>query len=173
MRSSAQHFREIINYLLPFWNKNTDPGMSKQTGLASALQYLAQTSHRRSLIVIFSDMLGGESDSEESKSATWSALQQLKFQKNEIILFHVRHAPDEALFNFPSRPFRFEDLETGERIILNPAEIRTEYINRVAAFEKEIKTRCLKNKIDFYPIDVSKDFHQVLLPFYVKRMRML
>jgi hypothetical protein len=38
--------------------------------------------------------------------------------------------------------------------------------------DKLIKDRCLQYNIDFYPIDVSGDFNQVLLPFYLKRMKL-
>lgn len=174
IRSSGQHFREIINKLQPYWDRTATPTPDSRSAIFSALQYLAQTTHRRSLVLVFSDMLNSGSDADDhDRKVLWSALQQLRFQKNEVILFHIRHEPDEALLNFPSRPFRFEDLETGEKLILNPAEIREEYRERTAQFEKEIKTRCMQYKIDFYPIDVSRDFHQVLLPFYVKRMKMI
>jgi hypothetical protein len=111
-------------------------------------------------------------DSQDNSSAIWAALQQLRFQKNEIILFHISHAPEENELNFPSRPFRFEDMETGEKLIVNPAEIRDIYKQKSDAFQKELREKCMQYRIDFHPIDVSKDLHQVLLPFYVKRMRM-
>jgi uncharacterized protein (DUF58 family) len=173
MRSSGQHFRELLHQLHPYWQpENTTE--RRGSGIYNALQYLAQTTHRRSLVVVFSDMLNtGDGGNDIEQKTLWSALQQLRFQKNEVILFHIRHEPEEALLDFPSRPMRFEDLESGEKMILNPAEIREEYKLRMQEFEKQIRTRCMQYKIDFYPVDVSRDFHQVLLPFYVKRMRMV
>jgi uncharacterized protein (DUF58 family) len=172
LRSSGHHYREMLRQLQPFWDNKTqpEPGESR---VVDALQFLAQTIQKRSLVVLFSDMFDSarESDSDTGK-AMWNALQQLRFQKHEVILFHIQHAPEEQLLDFPSRPFRFEDIETGEKIVLNPAEIKEEYQKRTALFEKELRTKCLQYKIDFYPIDVSRDFHQVLLPFYSKRMRM-
>lgn len=171
IRSSNTHFRELLNKLQPFWKKNQTPPEKSRSSLASALEYLAQITHRRSLVIVFSDMLDTSATGTEDKSV-WNAIQQLRFQKNEVILFHVRHEPDEKLFDFPSRPFRFEDLETGEQMILNPAEIRQNYIAGMAAFEKRMIEKCHQYKIDFDPVDVSRDFHQVLLPFYMKRMKM-
>ncbi|MBS3915469.1 MAG: DUF58 domain-containing protein [Bacteroidetes bacterium] len=172
LKSNSAHYREILRKLQPFWDNSTNPekGESEVTG---ALQYLAQTIQKRSLVVIFSDMfdVAMEGDPERNK-AMWNALQQLRFQKNEVILFHIQHAPEELKLNFPSRPFRFEDIETGEKLILNPAEIKEEYSRKTEAFVTQMRTKCLQYKIDFYPIDVSLYFHQVLLPFYVKRMRM-
>lgn len=168
MRSSPQHFRMILSKLQQFWEALAPAAQTESSKISEALEYIAATSNRRSLIVIFSDML----DSENHSDAVWAALQQLRFQKNEIILFHIAHSPEESELNFPSRPFRFEDIETGEKLIVNPAEIRDAYRVKSEAFQKEIREKCMQYRIDFHPIDVSKDLHQVLLPFYVKRMRM-
>lgn len=168
MRSSPQHFRLILSKLQHLWEATTNESTAQSSHVSEALQYIASTSQRRSLIVILTDML----DSQDNSSAIWAALQQLRFQKNEIILFHISHAPEENELNFPSRPFRFEDMETGEKLIVNPAEIRDIYKQKSDAFQKELREKCMQYRIDFHPIDVSKDLHQVLLPFYVKRMRM-
>lgn len=172
MRSSGQHYREMLSWLQPLWEVNATPAVTGESRIQNALQYLAQTTHRRSLIVVFTDMMDTDSAENGPQTELWNALQQLRFQKNEVILFHVRHKPEETLLEFPSRPMRFQDMESGEQIVLNPAEIREEYMGKMEAFEKEIKTRCMQYKIDFYPIDVSRDLHQVLLPFFMKRMKM-
>lgn len=172
MRSNGQHFREILNKLQRYWEPTNSLPEHGQSDVTEALQFIAQTTNRRSLVVIFSDMFDSDL-SEAGNKKLWNTLQQLRFQKNEVILFHVQHKPEESLLNFPSRPFRFEDMETGEKLVMNPAEIKEEYQLRVANFEKEMRNKCMQYKIDFYPIDVSKEFHQVLLPFYIKRMRMV
>lgn len=172
LKSNATHYREILSKLQPYWDNSTAPSHGK-SNVTQALQYLAQTIQKRSLVVIFSDMFDSETaDDSEKNKLLWGALQQLRFQKNEVILFHIQHHPEEVNLNFPNRPFRFEDIETGEKLILNPSEIREEYSRRTSAFIQQLRTRCLQYKIDFYPIDVSRDFHQVLLPFYAKRMKM-
>ncbi len=168
LRSNPSHFNEILRILQPLWNQEELPSKSSNTSVGKTLQFIAQTTHRRSLIVVFSDMFDGS----ENEKEIWQALQQLRFMKHEVVLFHVRHAPEEIDLDFPNRPMRFVDLESGEKLLLNPAEIRDYYTQKVASFDHELKTRCMQYKIDFYPVDVSKDFHQVLLPFYVKRMRM-
>jgi hypothetical protein len=119
-------------------------------------------------VVIFSDMFENLADDEN----IWKAIQQIKFAKNEIILFHVQHAPQEVQFSFDNKPTRFIDTETGENILLNPAAIKDAYLSQISDMDKLIKDRCLQYNIDFYPIDVSGDFNQVLLPFYLKRMKL-
>ncbi len=169
MRSNPSHFNEILRNLQPLWDNLALPQIRNKTNVGNVLKYIAQTTHRRSLIVVFSDMF----DSSENDAEIWQALQQLRFNKHEVILFHVRHAPEETALDFPNRPMRFVDLESGEKLMLNPAEIRDYYTDKINAFDKELKTRCMQYKIDFYSVDVSQDFHQVLMPFYVKRMRMV
>ncbi|MBL7811277.1 MAG: DUF58 domain-containing protein [Bacteroidetes bacterium] len=168
MRSSPRHFDEVIQKLQPVWDGSLPMPAASETRLAPTLEYLAQTTHRRSLIVLFSDMF----DSGEDETALWRALQHLRYGRNEVILFHIRHNPDEVDFAFDNRPYRFVDLESGEKLLVNPAELREYYNQRVADLDERIRTKCLQYRIDFYPIDVSRDFQQVLMPFYAKRMRM-
>ena len=117
---------------------------------------------------MFTDMFENQADDQK----IWNAIQQIKFAKSEIILFHVQHAPQELQFDFDNKPTRFIDTETGEQALLNPAEIKDSYTAQISSMEKRIKERCLQYGIDFYPIDVSREFSQVLLPFYLKRMKM-
>lgn len=171
VRSSGTHFRELMLKLQPYWDNQIKMPDRSGSYLCNALEYLAQTTHRRSLVVVFSDFMDTSADA-VGEQKLWSAIQQMRFQKNEVILFHVRHEPDEKMLDFPARPFRFEDLETGEQIVLNPAEIKQQFRAGVEAFEKKMIEKCHQYRVDFYPVDVSKDFHQILMPFYVKRMKM-
>jgi len=167
-RSSRTHLHEIISNLQPLWDLKKAPAQVENTQIANSLEQIALTQHRRSLIVIFSDMFENDLDD----TAIWQAIQHLKYAKNEIIIFHVQHAPQELQFDFDNRPTRFIDTESGEQVLLNPAEIKTAYLQQISALDKKIKDRCLQYNIDFYPIDASKDFGQVLMPFYLKRMKM-
>lgn len=167
-RSSRAHLQEILQTLQPYWDLKKAPERPENTQIAHCLEQIAITQHRRSLVVIFTDMFENQADDEK----IWNAIQQIKFAKNEIILFHVQHAPQELQFEFDNKPTRFIDTETGEQVLLNPAEIKDAYLAQISSMEKRIKERCLQYSIDFYPIDVSREFDQVLLPFYLKRMKM-
>ncbi len=167
-RSSRAHLQEILHELQGYWDVKKEPQTSINTHIGYCLEQIALTQHRRSLVVIFSDMFENLADDEN----IWKAIQQIKFAKNEIILFHVQHAPQEVQFSFDNKPTRFIDTETGENILLNPAAIKDAYLSQISDMDKLIKDRCLQYNIDFYPIDVSGDFNQVLLPFYLKRMKL-
>lgn len=167
-RSSRAHLQDVLHTLQPLWDVKSAPTQPETTRIAHCLEQIALTQHRRSLVVIFSDMFENNADD----VAIWQAIQHLKHAKNEIIIFHVQHAPQELQFDFDNKPTRFIDAETGEQVSLNPAEVKSAYVRQIAAMDQKIKNRCLQYNIDFYPIDASKDFGQVLLPFYLKRMKM-
>lgn len=169
LRSSSTHLHECMRLLQNFWDIKKGQNESSSSDIAGALEYIASTSHRRSLIVVFSDMFQNDMGNEH----IWKALQHLRFQKNEVILFHVRHEPEENALQFEDRPMKFVDVESGETLLLNPAEVRDVFRERTAKLDADIKQKCLQYKIDFYPIDVSRDLHQALLPFYLKRLKML
>ena len=95
-----------------------------------------------------------------------------KHNKHEVILFHVLDRATETQFDFDNRPYEFIDLETGEKIRLLSHEVRENYIRQMDTYENELKLRSLQNKIDFMPVDIQKDFSQVLQSFLIRRSKM-
>ena len=49
-----------------------------------------------------------------------NALQHLRYNKHEVILFHVCDKDKEIELNFDNSPRRFIDMETGEQIKATP-----------------------------------------------------
>jgi hypothetical protein len=91
------------------------PQLNKATSAAKSLHQIADSIHKRSMVIIFSDML--ENSAEED---IFRALQHLKHNKHEVVLFHVLDHEKELEFNFDNRPYMFIDMETDERIKLRP-----------------------------------------------------
>lgn len=139
-----------------------------QTNVANVLHEMAEKISRRSLVIIFSDMF----DSAESSDELFKALQHLKHNRHEVIVFHVMDKETELDFNFEDRLMEFIDLESGEKIKLNPADIKTQYYADSEAFLKELKMRCNQYKIDFIEVDVKSDFHVILQTYLIKRGKM-
>ena len=120
--------------------------------MAKVLDELAEKIHRRSLVVIFSDMF----DSAENADNLFKALQHLKHNKHEVIVFHVMDNQTELFFEFEDRPMEFIDLESGERLKLNPGDVKENYKTEADRFHKALKMRCNQYKIDFIEADVRK-----------------
>ena len=138
----------------------------RTTDVASVIHTIAQQIPKRSLVILFSDMLGrGEAE----QTAALAALQHLRHQQHEVLLFHILDRATEADFDFAERPYIFEDLETGQEIKLQPSQVREQYRAAMSRFEQELALRCGQYKIDFVPVDVREPFEKVLYAYLVKR----
>lgn len=144
------------------------PQQNKGSNIAKVLHELSESIHKRSMVMVFTDMLDSTVDLDE----LFSALQHLRFNKHEVILFHVSDKKLEAEFDFSNRPYVFVDMETGERMKLQPQAFKKQYLEAWDNFKKELVTRCMQYKIDFVEAEVGTDFAQVLLPFIMKRAKL-
>ena len=140
----------------------------RKTFAVEALHQIAEAIHKRSLVIIFSDMLDNGAHSEQ----LFSALQHLRHNKHEVILFHVVDKAKELDFDFENRPYRFIDLETGEQLKLSPNQVKENYIKAISSYRKELKLRCGQYRIDLVEADVNQGFEQVLMPYLLKRTSM-
>lgn len=141
----------------------------RKTSAASALHEIAENIHKRSLVVIFSDMLeNAGSDSKE----LFNALQHLKYNKHEVILFHVTDKSKELDFDFENRPYQFIDVETGEQVKVHSNQVKDVYVKAMADYKKDLMLKCAQYRIDFVEADINNGFKQVLMPYLVKREKM-
>lgn len=167
-RSTTTHsqliFSELEKLLLPLAKDRT-----KRSSGAQALHEIADKLKRRSLVILFSDMI---ENSEKNQDDLWNALQHLKHNKHEVILFHVTDKKKELDFDFENRPYRFIDMETGEELKLNPLEVREAYQKSMRKFEHDLKLKCGQYSIDLVQADISNGFDQVLLPYLLKRKKL-
>jgi uncharacterized protein (DUF58 family) len=141
----------------------------RKSNIAASLHQIAEMIHKRSLVIIFSDMLQNMGNDSE----LFAALQHLKYNKHEVILFHVEDKKTEIDFDFKNRPYLFVDSETNERLKLFPSQIKDQYIKSVNEYKHTLKLKCAQYKIDLIEAEVSTDFSQILLPFLVKRNKLL
>jgi uncharacterized protein (DUF58 family) len=167
IKSNFGH-KKYIFQLLEGLLKPRDKENKQQTDIAPLLHQLAEQVHRRSLIIIFTDLLSSQNDEKE----IISSLQHLKHSKHEVILFHVNDKNKEIDFEYTNRPHRFIDMETNEEIKLNPQEIRQAYKSAIEQKIQNIKTSCDKIRIDFVESDINQGFDQILLPYIIKRTKM-
>ena len=168
VKSSSLHhkmlYHELEKMIQPY-----DVKIHKKTSAIEALHQISKAIHKRSLVIIFSDMMDSQANSEE----LFSALQHLKHNKHEVILFHVVDKQKELDFDFDNRPYRFIDMETGEEIKLHPNEIKDTYKASMADYKKELMLKCGQFKIDFVEADINEGFEQVLMPYLLKRTKMM
>ena len=165
-RSSSVHqklmFHELEGLLV-----NIDRPM-KKTFASTAIHQIAENISKRSLVIIFSDMM----DHAENTEDMFSAMQHLKHNKHEVILFHVIDKKHEIDFQFENRPYLFVDVETGEKVKVHTNEVKDNYIQSMAKYRQELILRCGQYRIDFVEADINEGFRQILLPYLIKRERL-
>lgn len=164
-KSSTKHYRLMLTHLDRLIH---DKEEKKVTSTAQVLHEVADSIHKRSMVMIFSDML----DQSDDQSELFAALQHLKHAKHEVILFHVVDKKREMEFEFENRPYLFVDMESGEEVRLQSNQVKELYAEKVQKYMHDIKMKCLQYKIDFVEADINKGFHQVLQQYLVKRTKM-
>lgn len=166
-RTNIAHHKNLLleleSLVKPF-NKD----LKESSSAVEALHEITERINQRSLVILFSDLL----DIQENFQDFFSALQHLKYNKHEVIVFHVVDRSLELNFEFDARLHKFVDLETGEELKVNPLELKEDYVNQMSSFEQELKIRCSQYKIDFVPVDCTKGFESVLLSYLIKRKKL-
>jgi uncharacterized protein (DUF58 family) len=167
-KSSMVHHKMLYHHLEGLLHSYKDAD-KRTTNAARALHEVADQLHRRSLVIIFSDMF----DSAGDIDLLFGALQHLRHNKHEVVLFHVADKQHELDFEFGNRPYTFIDMETGDRIKLNPAQIKEQYQKQMAEFWRELKLKCGQYRVDLVEADIKNGFDQVLLQYLIKRQKMI
>lgn len=141
----------------------------KKTFSVDALHQIAENIQKRSLVILFSDMLD---NSDKDLEELFSALQHLKYNKHEVILFHISEPITELNLNFDNKPIRFIDAETNEEVKLNPVEVKNEFSAASKAHFEKLKLKCLQYKIDLVEVNINDGFDKILTSYLLKRQKM-
>jgi len=147
------------------------PKLNVQTNLALALHQIAELIHKRSLVIVFSDMMQTEHD-EDKIAALFSALQHLKFNKHEVVIFNVTDKDKEVYFNFANRPYQFVDMETGAILKAHASKVKQAYLEEMNDYRHKLMLKCAQYKIDLVDADIKEGFDQVLQGYLIKRQKM-
>ncbi len=166
VKSTSSHIHKLMLLLEGLLQEQTTP---RKTSVARVLHQIAEKIHKRSLVVIFSDMF----DDQEEIEALFSALQHLKHNRHEVLLFHVTDHATELNFDFAERPYEFVDVESGSRLKLQPSQVREAYRKQMVDYYHALKIKCGQAKIDLVEADINQGFHQVLRSYLIKRAGML
>jgi uncharacterized protein (DUF58 family) len=164
-RSTQVHRKLLLTYLEKVLKEEPK---NKSTSAAASLHEIAENIHKRSLVIVFSDMM----DNAEKQDEMFSALQHLKYNNHEVILFHVVDKSSEIDFKFDNRPYEFVDLETGEKLKLQPNQVKEFYVSKMQEYYQQLKLKCAQYKIDLVEADVQQPYKQVLLPYLMKRTKL-
>jgi uncharacterized protein (DUF58 family) len=147
------------------------PKINSQTNLAIALHQIAELIHKRSLVVVFSDMLQTVHD-QDKISALFSSLQHLKFNKHEVVIFNVTDKSKEVNFDFANRPYQFIDMETGAVLKVHTSKVKAAYVAQMSNYRQNLILKCAQYKIDMVDADINEGFEHILQAYLIKRQKM-
>ncbi len=139
------------------------------TSITKSLHEIAEKIHTRSLVIIFSDMV----ENAENVDKIFDALQHLRYNKHEVILFHVSDHDTEINFDFDNRPYLFIDVESGEELKLHANAIKEKYKESMKSYLEKIQNRCHQEKIDLILANSEKGFNEILSSYLIRRQKML
>ena len=166
VKSTHSHLHKMLILLEQLLQ--TQAKEKKKTSIPEVLHQIANKIHKRSLVIIFSDMF----DNYEQVQEIINGLHHLKYNNHEVLLFHVTDRKTEIEFEFEDRPYNFIDLETKEELKLHPSQIKEIYVEKVNAYFQDLAIKCGQFKIDFINADISDDFDKVLSAYMIKRSKM-
>jgi len=168
-KSSEAHLRHIYGQLELVLKGASESKEKRRTASSRVLHEVAERLHRRSLVVVITDLF----ENVQQQDDLLSSLKHFKHKHHEVVLFHVLERRSERELDFPDQRFVFEDLETGGRLDLIPAQIRAEYQKKVAEYTDRFKRVCRENKIGYEEVDTEGDFELGLLAYLNKRRKLL
>lgn len=169
IKSTTSHLFYLYAELEKAYNS---PRQNTSTNITNVLHQVAGQIHQRSMVIIFSDMLENSLNSEKMQ-ALFAAIQHLKYNKHEVIIFNVSDREKELGLNFDNRPHQFIDIESGEQVRVHPGKIRGAYISSLTQYRHELELKCAQYQIDIVDAFIENGYNEVLKSYLIKRNKMI
>jgi uncharacterized protein (DUF58 family) len=132
----------------------------QKTRLAECLSELVGRMRRREIVMVFSDFF---TDLEPLEAA----LQRMRYQRHEVVLFQVLHH-DELTFDFDGST-KFVGLEVPEELLAQPQELRAAYLKAIGRFNERFEEICQRNRVERVLVDTSHDMGGVFIDYLNQR----
>ena len=130
------------------------------TEIARNLQQYASMVKHKSLVMLFSDLL-------TDPEPVINAIRMLRYAGHDVIIFHVL---DEAEVHFPfSGMVDLREPESGEKMMVDAAGIREDYLTELTNLRAHYRTSCLAVGADFVELDTSMRFDTALIEYLAQR----
>lgn len=133
-----------------------------ETAIAPALHAIAESTKRRGLIVLISDLM-------DEPDQVMGALNHFRHDRHEVIVFNI-FAPQECELPFGGL-VEFEDMETGQRMQVRPDVVREDYQQRFQQFVERYRRDCAASRVDYQLVTTNTPFELMLAAFLEQRAR--
>ena len=130
------------------------------TDLAHQLHGLAERLPRRSMVILLSDLWVEPAD-------LVKALQHLRYRKHQGMVLHLL---DRAEIDLPyDRMLTFQDLETHEKIQVDPSELRETYKQEVEGFISAVRRACMDSGVEYHDVYTDTPYDKALVRLMSRR----
>jgi uncharacterized protein (DUF58 family) len=155
-RSAGNHIHNLLKEL-----DRTQSG--GETDLSSTFHQLAEKIRRRGLIIVVSDLL-------DDPQKVVKGLRHFRHKRHEVLVFHIL---DPWEIDFPYRePALFRDMESDEKLVLEPESLKGEYKKRMEFFLNYYKSQCRDSLIDYVNVSTTTPFDRALFAYLTKRRKL-
>ena len=154
-KSTKGHLHTLLTHL-----ERAAPGTA--TDLGKPLHALADRHRKRGVMVVISDLL-------DDADALLDGLQHFRFNGHDVIVFHVMD-PQEIAFDFRD-VVEFEDLETGERMLIEAETARELYLDNLERFRARLRKSCGLLGIDYTLLTTDQPLDFALFNYLAARRR--
>jgi uncharacterized protein (DUF58 family) len=159
-RARTTHLHDIMSVLESIITR----GATGDESPAAALARIAElTRRRRALIVLASDLFDPDDD-------TLRMLAQLRAQRHDVSVLHILD-PHERGFPYDGLT-QFEALETDHKLLVNPAAIRRDYLERMDAFLTKVRGTLTAAGVDYHLAQTDQPLEKTLLALLIARSRL-
>jgi uncharacterized protein (DUF58 family) len=136
---------------------------NEKTRMAECLTEIAGRTHRREIVMVFSDFL-------TDLDALEPALQRLRYNQHDVVLFHVLHH-HELSFEFEGM-VKFLGLEVDDEFLTQTEDIRRGYLDALRAHNAKFEEICQRNRCERVEVDTSRPMAEVLIDYLNQRSRL-
>lgn len=135
-----------------------------RTEPARAIAEIGEIADRRSLIVVFSDLL-------DAPAELADRLRQVRSRGNDVVLFHLLD-PDEVELPYDDvTDFEGMEPEDGRRLLVDPRDLAASFRRESAALRERWRQTCLESRVEYRFATTAEPPADVLRAFLFARQR--
>jgi uncharacterized protein (DUF58 family) len=135
-----------------------------RTAPGRAVAEVGEIADRRSLIVVFSDLLDAPADLADR-------LRQVRSRGNDVVLFHVMD-PDEVELPYDDvTDFEGMEPEDARRLLVDPRDLAASFRRESAALRERWRQTCLESRVEYRFATTAEPPADVLRAFLFARQK--
>lgn len=157
-QSSFAHMQSLIRQL-------EQARLERATHASAVFGHLAAQIHRRSLVILVSDLLA-------DRAEVVRGVERLQQGRNEVIVFHLLD-DDERRFPFMDHTL-FEGIEAADlRVTADPQALRSGYLEALSAFVADLRTAFVNRRIDYVELSTADPMDVALRAYLARREHLI